>query len=277
MKDPSDLAKFIEKYGWKKGLLYTVLYTLVIGVGGGFWGYNMGANTLSNSVEQVNNFTLPGAAALADESGEVRSDPSELCEYLPFEENRNKWDAKEFSDPNKEGFYCPKFASGFPAPDMWLKDSVSLDVKKIKVVLETRTSDQNASKIPSFVVSLGSSPRIFRLHVPEVEPQVIGFEKKDLNFPKKELVRDTVQKISDPIQDGTETEVVIRPVVVQGNSMNFYFDISYISDISGKVTNDTLTYDVSVPFTQPSESSARFGIGAPKGICIKPIKYAICK
>lgn len=271
-----EFSDFIKKHGWKKGSAILAVFLLLGG------GYKLGETTACNqtvtttakaSVGDINLF--PVEPSTTEKKGDGKSDAGSCPEKI-FEENKDQWILKEYSGPDQDGFYCPKNSSGFPSPDMWLDEPISLGTKSVSVTVESKPQRSNTATTPALILSLGSSPRISRFYLGEVSPQVVGFERLDLNSKTKKLERDVTKELDDPLQAGTQTEITFRPVNVNGNSENFYFDVLYISDQTHKQLSDTFSYDLILPFPKPSETQVRFGIGTFKGSCIKPIKYKIC-
>ncbi len=264
----------VQKFGWIKSIAALLVYSVALGGIAHVVGYSQGVSS-TNIQENETNVNLQASALSAFDYAKPPS--ASTCSEKDFETNRKNWVLTQYSGPDKEGFYCPSFMSGFPAPDMWHKELLPLGTESIRLTFEMKDANISNGNVPAFVFSLGDSPRILRFYIAEASPQIVGLEKIDLTAEDNVLVREEPSSLQDPIKDGTQTELTVRPLVLQGNNARFIFNVAYISDLTNDRTEDNFSYDVKLPFPQPDEASIKFGLGTFKGSCVKPIKYEICQ
>jgi len=217
---------------------------------------------------------------LNQESSISLNEKNTSCVGEVFEDKLKDWKISHYSGIDKSGFYCPRSSSPFPSPDIWYKNQIPKIFDSIEIKYQSKNKDNSINNPSAFIFSLGEDPRILRFYVSEKDFQVVGFEKIMINKAGQPFEREAPGRIlANPIKDGTEISLTIKPVQISGNKIAFSFILNYISDNTGSSMNDTFNYIVDLPDPNPESdySKTEFGFATLKGDCIKPISYKICK
>ena len=274
-----DFRIFIDaakEFGLFKTIFLFILFTIVTS-GGSFWyggkkaQVDIGVQTEQTATTNINVASATGLTGSDFKQG------GDMCSEKKFESNTPDWLFNEYNDPDDGGFYCVRKRSNFSSPEIWNRNTIPANFKSVQITFEIKNEDIANEDPPSFIFSLGQIPRLFRFYVPETLPQVIGFEKIDLNATssKQGLIRTEPKELKDPIKDNTQTELTVRPFIIKDNKAKYIFDVKYISAQTGNTEEETFEYDVKLPFPDAS-SAVDFGIGTFEGSCIKPVRYKIC-
>lgn len=207
---------------------------------------------------------------------------SSECISGKFPDDKNDWIIQQYDDPDEEGFYCPRLRSNFLSPDIWHINSIPTKFEFLEFRYKVRNRNDNSDVIPTFIVSFGKDPTIFRFYLPlESNSQLVGFEKIITEDSKYSLEREEPKKLKKPIKEEVENELKIRIVIEQDNRVTFLFNSIYISAIEEESVSveDSVTYSFSLPHDpKPGSelSQSEIGFGTIKGSCVKPISYKFC-
>ena len=205
-----------------------------------------------------------------------------LCESGEFTEKliRDNWTIRQYDGPDEDGFYCPRFYSTFSSPDIWYKNSVPTAFDSIRIRYQLKNRDNSTTKPPSFIFSIGDSPRILRFYTPEKGYQIVGFEKivkEDTGFVLKRQ-EGGGGVLDEPAEYGSEAELETKLSIIEKNKANVSFNLKYISALSEKSIENGFSYQIDLPFPSPESelSKLKIGFATFKGSCIKPISYKFC-
>lgn len=206
---------------------------------------------------------------------------NKICNtYTQFNENKQEWPFRSYKEPDEDGFYCARESSEFLTPPIWYGKLIPADFEVIEISAQILNQDDDTINSPPFVIFLGNNPPIWVLYMFENNFQLVGFEKRFFTTTSDELnqlEREVPGRVlSMPLQYGTQVDIVIKLLSRQGNEATFSFDFSYISSRDGKATNETLNYNVLLPFPNPATAETKFGFGTSNTACVKPIRFMVC-
>lgn len=218
---------------------------------------------------------------------ELSSLPSDKTENIScisgkFPDNVDDWVIHQYNNPDQEGFYCPRLRSDFLSPDIWYVNSIPTKFESLEFRYKVRNRNNNSDTTPTFIVSFGKDPTIFRLYLPlESNSQLVGFEKIITEDSKYDLEREEPKKLKKPVKEEVENELKIRIIIEQDNKVTFLFNPIYISAIEEESASveDSITYSFNLPHDpKPGSefSQSEIGFGTIKGSCVKPISYKFC-
>lgn len=272
MKELRIILQLAKEIGFVKTSVILLIALGIVG-GGSFWlGKSNSITNISQVVGAASSETASAYSALAD--SEIPN--KNVCEVKKFSDHEEDWLFNEFKKDG-EGYYCPKWNSGFLSPDMWYRNDINADFAKIRFVYEVKNNDSKQIEPASFIFSFGESPRLMRVYIPERNPQLIGSESIVLSSSTDGLVRQDPYELRDPVKENTQAELTVRSVVVKENDVSYLYNLNYISDQSGKSIEDSFSRELQLPIPNLGAATVRFGVGTFKGSCIKPIEYEICK
>jgi len=201
-----------------------------------------------------------------------------ICEEGIFSEKKDEdWFIKYYKSP-KEGFYCISSFSPFPSPDIWYKKKVPTNFNFFKIRFKLKNSDDNTDIPSTFIFSVGKDIKILRFYVAEKSFQVVGFEKIDIKDKDQKLVREEPKALIAPIDYDSDIELEVRKMINAKNKITFYFNLRYMSGLTGESIEDSFSYEVDLPdpFLESELSILEFGFGVLGKSCIKPINYRFC-
>jgi len=263
-----DLKRDIKNIGGFK-IILTVLFLIIFFIAGSLvsphlpWMKEVGPANVSQ------NIYIP----ITPETSKPSS-----CEERMFEDKLSDWTIKYYNQADKDGFYCPRVSSPYPSPDIWYKSSILTKFNSLEIRYNLKNKNNSTSTPPTFIFSIGDSPKILRLYIAERNPQIVGFEKIIKEGSTFSTKREAVRTLDDPIEYGTEAELKVRIIISGGNKATFYFNLIYISALDGRSVENSFNYDVDLPFPKPESelSKLKIGFGTFKENCVKPISYKFC-
>ncbi len=259
-----------------------VLFALVFIIIGGALAYNFFVKPLQEEnlqlSKEVRNFT-----ASLEQAIDFSNESSPKCVSGKFPDDKDDWIIHQYDKPDEEGFYCPRLRSDFLSPDIWYVNSIPTEFESLEFRYKVRNRNNNSDTSPTFIISFGKDPTIFRLYLPlESNSQLLGFEKIVTEDSKYDLEREESKKLKKPVKEEVENELKIRIIIEQDNKVTFLFNPIYISAIieeESMSVNDSVTYSFYLPHDpKPGSefSQSEIGFGTIKGSCVKPISYKFC-
>lgn len=276
-----DIKKFYKdakQYGAKNGLIVLIAFI----AGFSFCYFYIYPNRVTEDPIQTENKASAIDSLNQDSSiSELNQSDDYLENSICFSDSNlsDKWETRHYSNLDEEGFYCPSPFARFSSPDIWYKSLIPAVFKSVKIKYQLKNKESLSEMVPSFIFSVGDSPRIFRFYVPEINPQLLGFEKIDIKDPESGLKREEPKTLKKgPVQYKAEVDLTIRSMIKEGNKVSYTFNLDYISGVTGDKLVDSFSYDVSLPNPNPGDkdSKIKIGIGTLKNNCIKVISYEIC-
>jgi hypothetical protein len=84
--------------------------------------------------------------------------------------------------------------------------------------------------------------------------------------------------LNEPIGWQEDAEAKVRVTINKGNEARFDVNLSYLSALDGKPTEEYFSYNVVLSDPKPASELSKIAIGFAtlKGNCIKPISYKFC-
>lgn len=268
-----EVKKDIGKVHNKRGLVFSIILSFVIGTVIGFWVHSQ---FFGSPLIKININSKATVVEPTDVDGEkTESRESQPCTEVKFEDNLDDWIIEHYDKPDESGFYCPRGYS-FKSPDIWHEKLIPILFNLIEIKYRSKNKNDKIDNPAAFIFSIGEDPRILRFYITETNPQVIGFEKISIKDPTKELEREDGKELEDPIQYGTEVILRIESVKGAGNEVIFHFNLKYISAVTEGPMDNSFSYSVILPSPDSEKSEVKVSFGTLKGDCIKPVSYKIC-
>lgn len=186
-------------------------------------------------------------------------------EVKEIENFSDEWDTKRYT--NKNNLYCANQFSSFPFPDLPYKNNIVYGKNGLKFSYINTVSDGSNP----LILSVGNNQKDIRFFIQESNPQLIGVEKLDseLNLSRTDpIILKDVPKLK------TEIEIQIRGNVNKGNDITYILNISYISSQNNEKIEESFSFNLKSPDTNPSNYNVI--IASKRGKCIKPTGYELC-
>lgn len=203
------------------------------------------------------------------------------CKDGIFKDDLGNWIIPSSYDRvDEEGFYCPRKSSSFLSPDIWYKNLIPTNFESLEIRYKLKNKNNSTTTTPSFIFSIGEKPRILRLYIPEKNNYIVGCERiiATTSGSGFSLVREDIHSLNEPIGWQEDAEAKVRVTINKGNEARFDVNLSYLSALDGKPTEEYFSYNVALSDPKPLSELSKIVIGFAtlKGNCVKPISYKFC-
>lgn len=274
-----DLSKFSSKYGYIKGFVVPLLiYSFFTGLGF-LWGNNVPHMSISAFNDSFNNVSQPELVHNAEISAPrhvitqaLGSEDSQKT----FSEHTNEWVIQGYDGPDSDGYYCPNNWAAYPAPDIIYRTPIKAIFNSLYFRYTIKNIDSSIKTPQTFVFSLGEkNSRIFRIYIPQTNPQSVGFERFFTNNFVQSSKYDPGQSFPDPIAKDIPVELTVRSIPLSGSKVEYTFNTKYLTSEQQKPVENSVSYDIDLQDPDPSNLFVQFGMATYKGNCINPDQYNI--
>ncbi len=287
------MSLFTIKIPWPvaKNFLKTKKLHILLFIIGGFVVFVLSYFLKVSPLEKEINQLSSDKSQLSTQLANVLSNTTQMikagksnCISGKFPDDSDDWSIQQqYDQPDEEGFYCARLGSDFPSPDIWYRNNIPTKFESIEFRYKVKNRNEDINIFPSFIVSFGKNPYVFRFYLPlESNPQLVGFQKIKVSTSSKsgyDLERENARELKAPIKDEVENELKIRISIEQGNKAIFSFNPIFISAINEESIEDGISYNLIFP-NDPKPGSefseTKIGFGTFQGSCIKPISYKFC-
>ncbi len=255
------MKTFGKKFG-KLIFIFSFLTSLLLNIKSLYVNEN---STINNNLNCIN-------PVLSAETNKTE----DQCVHGSYDGFTNSWEVGNYKMLEEEESLCANIFSNFLSPEIWFKNTIPTIFESVKFSYIPEVINDNNSPL---LFLLGKNLKIAKIFIQENNPQLIGFEKVNIDESGFPLEREQPFVLEDPPQVGAKIDLTLRSKVIKENEVEFILNVLYISSVSGKPKEDSFEFKVLLPEANPlgKDSNIEIGVATLKGYCFKPSSFEVCE